>query len=181
MCFGWCAAISPSALAAETLQRSEQQFRAFMDTGPFVAFLKNAAGQLTYVNAGFEKTFQRSAQELLGATDRELWPQEIAQLIETNDQLVWSERQPREFTETVPLPSGELRQWTAYKFLVPDAAGRTLLGGMKFDVTERKQAEERFRLSVESCPNGMMMVDEAGKIVLINTETEACLVIHGQK
>jgi len=33
-------------------------------------------------------------------------------------------------------------------------------------------AEEKFRLAVEACPNGMVMTDGAGKIVLVNTETE---------
>jgi PAS domain S-box-containing protein len=33
-------------------------------------------------------------------------------------------------------------------------------------------AEEKFRLAVEACPNGMVMTDGAGTIVLVNGETE---------
>jgi len=33
-------------------------------------------------------------------------------------------------------------------------------------------AEEKFRLAVEVCPSGLVMVDEAGKIVMVNTEVE---------
>jgi len=33
-------------------------------------------------------------------------------------------------------------------------------------------AEEKFRLAVEACPNGMVMTDAAGRIVLVNAETE---------
>ncbi|HWF93766.1 MAG TPA: ATP-binding protein [Xanthobacteraceae bacterium] len=40
------------------------------------------------------------------------------------------------------------------------------------DITEQKFAEEKFRLAVESCPSGMLMVDCAGKIVMVNTEIE---------
>jgi PAS domain S-box-containing protein len=40
------------------------------------------------------------------------------------------------------------------------------------DITERKLSDERFRLVVEACPNGMIMTDADGKIVLINTEAE---------
>src|SRR5579862_7675491 len=40
------------------------------------------------------------------------------------------------------------------------------------DITERKLADERFRLVVEACPNGMIMTDAGGKIVLINAEAE---------
>jgi PAS domain S-box-containing protein len=40
------------------------------------------------------------------------------------------------------------------------------------DITERKQAEERFRLVVEAAPNAMVMVDQTGKITLVNAQTE---------
>jgi len=40
------------------------------------------------------------------------------------------------------------------------------------DITEYRQAEERFRLAVEAAPNGMVVADEGGKIVLVNSEME---------
>ncbi|MCW8130977.1 MAG: PAS domain S-box protein [Planctomycetota bacterium] len=40
------------------------------------------------------------------------------------------------------------------------------------DLSERRMAEERFQLAVEACPSGMVMIDQAGKIVLVNKETE---------
>jgi PAS domain S-box-containing protein len=40
------------------------------------------------------------------------------------------------------------------------------------DITGRKIAEEKFRLAVEACPNGMMMSDAAGIIVMVNSEVE---------
>ena len=40
------------------------------------------------------------------------------------------------------------------------------------EITERKQAEQRFELVVESAPNGFVMVDQAGRIVLVNSQTE---------
>jgi PAS domain S-box-containing protein len=40
------------------------------------------------------------------------------------------------------------------------------------DITARKQAEEKFRLAVESAPSGMIMVDADGTIVLVNAEAE---------
>ena len=43
------------------------------------------------------------------------------------------------------------------------------------DITERKSAEERFRRVVEATPSGMIMTDAAGKIVLVNAETERLL------
>ncbi|MDD5544177.1 MAG: PAS domain S-box protein, partial [Acidobacteriia bacterium] len=40
------------------------------------------------------------------------------------------------------------------------------------DITERRQAEERFRLAVEAAPNGMIVTDEEGKMILVNSEME---------
>jgi PAS domain S-box-containing protein len=40
------------------------------------------------------------------------------------------------------------------------------------DISARKRAEGRFRIAVESSPNGMVMIDRDGKIVLVNREIE---------
>ena len=40
------------------------------------------------------------------------------------------------------------------------------------DSVERVLAEEKFRLAVEACPDGMVMVDGHGKMVMVNTEVE---------
>lgn len=37
---------------------------------------------------------------------------------------------------------------------------------------QRRKAEERFRLVVEAAPNGMVMIDAAGRIVLVNQQSE---------
>jgi len=40
------------------------------------------------------------------------------------------------------------------------------------DISARKQLESRFRAAVESAPTAMVMTDAAGRIVLVNAETE---------
>jgi PAS domain S-box-containing protein len=35
------------------------------------------------------------------------------------------------------------------------------------DLTEQKEVEENFRLAVESCPSGMVMIDGAGRMVMV--------------
>jgi hypothetical protein len=37
-------------------------------------------------------------------------------------------------------------------------------------IAQTGSAEEMFRLAVEACPNGMVMVDHDGKMVMVNTE-----------
>ena len=44
--------------------------------------------------------------------------------------------------------------------------------GSVVDISARKRADARFRAAVESAPNGMVMVDRVGKIILVNREIE---------
>jgi PAS domain S-box-containing protein len=44
--------------------------------------------------------------------------------------------------------------------------------GTMIDITERKRAEDKFRLAVEASPNALLMVDGQGKILLANGLTE---------
>jgi two-component system, LuxR family, sensor kinase FixL len=45
--------------------------------------------------------------------------------------------------------------------------------GVLMDITERKRAEEQFRLVVEAAPSAMIMVNTEGRITLANTQAEA--------
>jgi PAS domain S-box-containing protein len=47
------------------------------------------------------------------------------------------------------------------------------MSGAIFDITDRKQAEETFRLAVEASPSGMILTNGEGRIVLINGHAEA--------
>lgn len=40
------------------------------------------------------------------------------------------------------------------------------------DITERRRAEEQFRVVVEASPNAILMVNSEGRITLVNTQTE---------
>jgi PAS domain S-box-containing protein len=47
--------------------------------------------------------------------------------------------------------------------------------GVCLDVTERRHAEEKFRLAIEAAPAAVIMVDSRGTIVLVNALTEGLL------
>ena len=77
---------------------------------------------------------------------------------------------------------------TEYRVVLPDgtirwigARGRSLssgngnvtrLLGVSVDVTAQKYAEDRFRLVVEGSPSGIVLVNEEGRIDLVNTQAE---------
>jgi two-component system sensor kinase FixL len=47
--------------------------------------------------------------------------------------------------------------------------------GVSIDVTERRQMQERFRLSVDASPNGVVLANAAGKILLTNRRADEML------
>ena len=47
-----------------------------------------------------------------------------------------------------------------------------VLRGVSIDITEQKRAEEKFRLAVEASPSGILLVDQSGQIVLVNSHIE---------
>ena len=70
-------------------------------------------------------------------------------------------------------PDGTLR-WMAGRAhcLTDDEGAVCRLLGVSVDVTKRKEAEDLFRLATEASPSGTLLVDEKGRIVLVNAHIE---------
>jgi PAS domain S-box-containing protein len=79
----------------------------------------------------------------------------------------------------VLLPSGAQRWIVGRGRCVPDANGKfTRLLGVSADTTERKQAQELFRIATEASPNGILLVNGNGDIVLVNAHVEELFGYH---
>lgn len=73
----------------------------------------------------------------------------------------------------LPQPGGRER-WIAAKGRVEVGPSGTprLIRGVMIDITERRQAEERFRLVIDGAPTAMLMVDGDSRITLANAQAE---------
>jgi PAS domain S-box-containing protein len=70
-------------------------------------------------------------------------------------------------------PNGVIRHLKAVARITRDAQGRAIrMLGVAFDITERKHADEQFRLAIEAAPTGMLLMDLSGSIVLLNAQIE---------
>src|SRR5438132_4694601 len=72
------------------------------------------------------------------------------------------------------LLSNDRKRWIAARGRVEfDDDHRPIrMRGISMDITAQKDAEEKFRLTVEASPNGIILVDKEGHIVLVNSQTE---------
>jgi PAS domain S-box-containing protein len=128
--------------AEQDLKEQEARFHSFMNNNPAVAFMKDPDGRFIYHNRPFQKLFQRGEEPLIGKTDFDLFPAEVAQKLRENDEAILRAGKTIETVERVPTPDGVLRDWLVFKFPFQDGAGRMLIGGVAVDITGRHGCRE---------------------------------------
>lgn len=131
--------------ADERLAASERRFRAFMDNSPVVAFIKDGEGRRVYFNRPYQETFQANHGDLLGKTDFDLFPAEVAKKLHQTDLAVLASRTPTRIIEDVPTPDGKTHHWLVIKFPIEESPGEWLLAGVAVDISEQKETEEELR------------------------------------
>ncbi|MGV3707617.1 MAG: sensor domain-containing diguanylate cyclase [Gemmatimonas sp.] len=158
------------------LRESEQRFRAFMDSSPMAAFMKDREGRYTYVNQPLVQRFGFPEHAWIGRSDADLFPTTFSADWRENDLSVLDRNRVMEFSEVVPNGDGTFSHWNSFKFPFRDADGVTHLAGVAFDVTEKvsmelslRENEEKFRRVVDGLPEGVLLVDiSTMKIVQAN-------------
>ena len=124
------------------LQQSQVRLQAILNNAPSVIYLKEPEGQLLLVNREFETIFDLTSAEVIGKSDRELFPEEIAAAFAVNDRRVVDTRQPLQTEEAVIQADGKLHTYLSIKFPLFNSQGKVVqIGGIATDITIRKQAE----------------------------------------
>lgn len=180
-------AAAPASLAAvdfpdstlKALRESEARFKAFIDDQPATAWMKDFEGRYIYANTTAKKVYARSAEELLGKTDFDFFPKDIAQKLRENDDRVRQSGETLDSIEEIPDSTGEVRHWQVWKFPFRDALGRAFVGGLGFDITARKKAEqaqrateERYRSLVEGARDAIFAIAKDGTLSSANAGSE---------
>jgi PAS domain S-box-containing protein len=128
------------------LRKSEQRFTQFMRHLPALAWVKDSDGRYVFVNDAAERVFGKRRAELYGKTDQELFPPETADQFAKNDQQALASESGLQTIETLAHDDAIVHHSIVSKFPVPGQDGKEIMiGGVAFDITERKQAEEAQR------------------------------------
>jgi PAS domain S-box-containing protein len=137
--------------------------------------LVDEGGRIVLANAQAEKLFGYTAPELLGSSIDRLVPERFRGAHPGHRRSFFSDPRARAMGAGRDL-FGLRKDGTEVPVEIGLNPIRTDQGSFVLaavvDITERKRAEERFRLVVESAPNAMLMADDKGKIVLVNTQAE---------
>ena len=99
--------VTEQKAAEGAVREAEERFRAFIDNGPAVAFMKDEQGRYVYFNQCFAETFPRHARGVAGAHGFRL-PAGAAGAVELReaDQRVLREGRPVAVEVTIPDPAG---------------------------------------------------------------------------
>jgi diguanylate cyclase (GGDEF)-like protein/PAS domain S-box-containing protein len=152
----------------EILQQRDEYQRALLDNFPFAVWLKDTECRFLAVNEGFIRIFgARNSNDLIGKSDFDVSPQELAESYRADDCAVMASRQKKHIEEEI-LTDGVRKWFETYKAPVVNDEGE-LLGTVGFarDITERKVAADQiaqlaFYDVLTELPNRRLMLDRLG-------------------
>src|SRR5258707_13970704 len=156
-----------------SLRESEARFRAMADTAPVMIWMSGTDKLCTFFNKGWLDFTGRPLEQELGngwaeGVHREDFDHCLEVYVNSFD-----ERHPFTMEYRLRRRDGEYR-WVFDSGGPRFAPDGTFLGyiGSCIDITEHKQAQDRFRLVVEASPNGIVLVDPQGHLGLVNARAD---------
>jgi len=121
--------------------------RAMLDQVPDYLFVKDRQSRFTIANRAVAFDLGYTPDDILGKTDFDLHPRDLAQRFYSDEQQVILSGIPLlDHEEYVVLSSGEIRWLSTSKLPLRNSAGEIVgLVGVSRDVTRRREAEDRVR------------------------------------
>ncbi|MGO9413583.1 MAG: PAS domain S-box protein [Syntrophobacteraceae bacterium] len=159
--------ITERKLSEEALSLRESYLTAILENQPGLVWLKDKEGRFLAVNHTFARScgMERS-EEVLGKTDLDIWPRELAEKYRNDDKAVLTTGTPIAVEEAIS-DRGEMKWFETFKTPVLDKDGQILgTSGYARDITERKNAakalhesELRLRTIFQTTNEGFWLID----------------------
>jgi len=164
--------VTARVLAEHHLRESQQRLQAILDNTTAMIYVKDREGRFTLVNRRLLEHFGFRTEDIIGKTDRELFPKELADVYRENDLRVMESGQPWKFEEAYTAPEGT-RTNLSVKVPLRDPSGNVYATcGISADITEQKRAEHVLANYVQTlvgmAPIAVVTVNAAGQIQKVN-------------
>jgi len=128
------------------LKQQKALLESVIDNSPSIIYVKDSEGRYLLVNRQTAKILGRPAEDILGKTDSDILPPDVAEHFRAGDQQVLATKQAYDNEECLPI-EGEPHHFLAQGFPILDEAGVAYaVAGIATDITERKHIEEELRL-----------------------------------
>jgi PAS domain S-box-containing protein len=162
--------------AEESLHRSEALYHSLVESLPQNVFRKDAQGRFVFVNQIFCRTVGRRFEEIIGKTDVDLFPPELASKYQRDDLRVMQSGIPYQSVEAHPKADGGRLYVRLIKAPLQNAAGEVIgIQGVFWDITERKKIEEQLaseryllRALMDNVPDRIYFKDTDSRFILCN-------------
>jgi len=137
--------------AESELRNSESLYHSLVETMHQNVFRKDLQGRFTFANQQYCQHYHCKLEDILGKTDFDFFPTELAQKYKADDDHVMSTGKTIEIVEEHQ-PLGQSKTVVQVVKTPLYSADRGIIGlqGMFWDITEQKLAEERVRQAQES-------------------------------
>ncbi len=162
-------------LRERSLRDSQAMYSSLVEGLPLAVLRKNCQGQFTFANQAFCRLLKRPLEEILGKTDFDFYPSDLAEKYQADDRRVM---ETGEFWDTVEenIQDGIRKYVQVMKFPVRDAVGQIVGVQVIFwDVTDRKRTEmalekERALLHtlMDHLPHNIYFKDRQSRFIRIN-------------
>ena len=130
-------------------QESSRLLEAVLEQSPDAIFIKDVEGRYQYVNRALVERLHRPITDILGRSDRELFPPALASSYLQTDLDTLTRGEACLFEEQLSL-NGKNHIYNVMKAPYRDDKGRTIgLLGMTRDITEMRQAQEQMERHYE--------------------------------
>ncbi len=162
--------------AEEELRNSRALYFSLVENMPQSVFRKDRAGHFQFVNDRFCRGLRRSPEDIIGRTDADFFPPELAQAYRKDDLRIMETGQALDQEEKHVDADGRELFVHVIKTPLRDAAGKVIgVQGVFSDITERKRAEEALRYEqtltttlMDNLPDAVYFKDAASRFLRVN-------------
>jgi PAS domain S-box-containing protein len=174
--------ISVRKAAQEHLVQIEGRYRSLLEAAPDAMVVVNQAGEIVLLNLQAEKQFGYSRDELMGQQVKNIIPEGFAERLIADGTRTAAEALLQQIGTGIEL-SARRKDGSEFPIEImlsplENAEGILVTAAIR-DISVRKAAEEhlvqmegRYRGLLEAAPDAMVVVNEAGEIVLLNLQAE---------